>query len=331
MKKKIALVGFFGFGNFGDELFIELHKQHLADQYDLFVANDIDEAPYFSGPIEDVVDKADAILIGGGDLINPIAKSELYWRSEYLAKPTFVFGLGVPRVSRQNPRIIQFYRDFFQHENCKLVVCRDQESYDWVKKNLDPGDKLHWYPDPVCSMRRPAPKKTDEKILGVVMRHHRSLADDLSAVRTMIDEGKRLGFKIRHLVLGNMRLGKGDYELAKQIAEEDEEIFYSESLEEMCQEIGACTLLASIKFHGCVVATMYGVPSIAMSVTPKNRNFMKMIQRPEMVASYTDPNLYKRLSYYPARVHQMVRGNLFRRSTEGYKLLKASLEENIGK
>lgn len=47
-KKKIGLVGYFGFGNFGDELFMDVHKQFLADDYELEVVHDLTEAPYFS-------------------------------------------------------------------------------------------------------------------------------------------------------------------------------------------------------------------------------------------------------------------------------------------
>ncbi len=44
---------------------------------------------------------------------------------------------------------------------------------------------------------------------------------------------------------------------------------------------------------------------IAMSVTPKNRNFLKMIDRAEMLTSYTEPKLKDRLTMYPAPIHQL--------------------------
>ena len=105
---------------------------------------------------------------------------------------------------------------------------------------------------------------------------------------------------------------------------------HSESLDELCQEISRVELLATIKFHGLVVATMYGVPAIAMSVTPKNRNFLRMIERPEMLVSYTNEGLKDRIHKYPARIHQRVRAQMYYGSREGYELLKEKLAESLG-
>lgn len=324
--KRIAMVGYFGWGNFGDELFLETHRQWLGSKYDLFVANDLLKEPYFSVPAEEVAADADAILIGGGDLLNPMRVSGLYWQKAWLKKPTFVFGLGVPRQPFRRANVLNQYESFLSDPNCKLVSARDQESYQWLKENFNLGEKLVWYPDPVCSLARPQKLESSDKVLGVVMREHRSLKEDFSPLRKMIDTAKEKDYRIRHLVLANQQLGKADRQRAESLAQEDEEVVSSEDLRELCQEISRCSLLATIKFHGLVVATMYGVPSIAMSVTPKNQNFLKMIERPEMLCSYTDPNLYKRVSWYPSTVHQKVRGSLYRESANGYRRIIEELE-----
>lgn len=328
--KRIAMVGYFGWGNFGDELFLEVHRQQLGKKYDLVVANDLLVEPYFSRAVTETVSAVDAVLIGGGDLLNPLRVSELYWQKAYLEKPTFIYGLGVPSQPFRRERVLARYREFFSHENCKLIVARDVESYDWIRDNLNPGEKLVWHPDPVCSLARPAARAATEKTLGVVMREHRSLNEDMSSVRRLIDEAKRMDYRIKHLVLSTMSLGEADLGRARLIAEPDEEIVTSEDVLELCTEISACSALATIKFHGLVVATMYGVPAIAMSVTPKNRNFLRMIERTEMLASYTDPYLFRRLSYYPARIPQKVRGALYGDSRRGYELLAEKISDAIG-
>lgn len=324
------MVGYFGWGNFGDELFLKVHRQELGEKYDLFVANDLLEAPYFSRPVSEIADEADAILIGGGDLLNPIRVSDLYWQMDFLQKPTYVYGLGVPNQKFVRENVLDHYRKFFAHENCKLVVARDIESYTWIKENLDPGDKLVWYPDPVCAMSRPPALPTEKGVLGVVMREHRSRSQDLSHLHAAIDKARDMGYKIRHIALATDSLGEGDLALAKELAETGDEVVHSESLEELCQEISKVELLATIKFHGLVVATMYGVPAIAMSVTPKNRNFLRMIERPEMLVSYTNEGLQDRIHKHPARIHQRVRGHLYRSSREGYELLRSKLAESLG-
>lgn len=327
--KRIALVGYFGWGNFGDELFVKVHRQELGKHYDLFVANDLLEAPYFSRPVSEIVDESDAVLIGGGDLLNPLRVSDLYWQEEFLRKPTFIYGLGVPNQPFVRQNVIDRYRRFVSHENCKMVVARDVESFTWIKANLDPGNKLVWYPDPVCAMGRPPALPTEKGVFGVVMREHRSRSDDLSHLMDAIERARSLGYRIRHIALATGSLGQGDLELAKKLAAPGDEVVYSESLDELCQEISRVELLATIKFHGLVVATMYGVPAIAMSVTPKNRNFLRMIERPEMLVSYTNEGLKDRVVKYPNRVHQLVRAHLYTQARKGYAHLRSELEAEL--
>jgi polysaccharide pyruvyl transferase WcaK-like protein len=46
-----------------------------------------------------------------------------------------------------------------------------------------------------------------------------------------------------------------------------------------------------MKFHGVVVATMYGVPAIALGATTKHRNLMAALGRPDLRVAFTDPSL----------------------------------------
>jgi len=322
---RVALVGYFGWGNFGDELFVDTHRQMLEPEFDLFVANDLLHEPYFSDGPQSVVDQADAILIGGGDLINPTRVSGLYWCEEFLQRPVFVYGIGVPTQPFERAAVMGHYKQFLEHDNVRLIVARDAESHAWLASKFELGDKLQWYPDAVCAYRRPEPRVATEPEFGIVMREHRSLDADMSAVRALADRATSIGYKVKHLVLANGTLGEADAGRARMIAQDGESVFQSESLQEMCYEISGLQMMASIKFHGLVVASMFGVPTIAMSVTPKNRNFLRMIQRPEMLVSYRDPTLAERVNMYPARIHSLVRGNLYRRSVAGYDVLREAL------
>lgn len=325
MTKRIALVGYFGWGNFGDELFVDTHRQMLEPEFSLFVANDLTDAPYFSQGVEPVLEEADAILIGGGDLINPLRVSELYWREEFLRRPVVIYGLGVPSQPFERKHVIDRYRAFLEHPNVKLVVTRDVESFQWMHANFDIAGKLEWYPDPVCAYRLPEARKSETPEFGIVMRSHRSLEHDFAALRRMADRARDCGYTVQHIVLANRQTAREDFELAGELAAAGEEVFRSESLSELCHQISGLSMLASIKFHGLVVATMYGIPTIAMSVTPKNRNFLRYIERPEMLVSYRDVGLADRVTAYPARIHSLVRENLERRAVEGYGRLRAVL------
>jgi len=329
-RKRVGLVGYFGWGNFGDELFLKTHKQYLSERYDLSVVHDLLQTPYFSTNIEDVVNGYDAFVIGGGDLVNPLRVSPLYWQRAYLNKPTFVFGIGVPLARFDRENVLSEYRAFFQHPNCKLVVPRDVESKKWLADNLQPVGRMEWYPDPVCAMKLPTSQPPDKKTLGVVMRSHRSMASDLSHVRDLIDYAKSLDYAVKHLVLGTESVGDADFELAQKLARQDEEIVHAGSLDELCVAISGCSVLATIKFHGMVVATMYGIPAVAMSVTPKNRNFLRQIERDELLGGYTQPNIWRKISYHPARIHSLVRSKLLQDAQRGYAVLMEELQRCLG-
>lgn len=324
------MVGYFGWGNFGDELFVAAHRQHLDRMVDLHCVHDILQEPYFSRNLADIVNEYDGFLIGGGDLLNPVRMSTLYWRKEFLAKPVFITGLGVPNLKWNRLDILNAYREFFSHENIKLVISRDPESTNWINANIKPRVEAKFFPDPVCSLRRPEATQSREKLLGVVIRSHRSLTGDLSHLRRLIEKAQGMDYKVRHIVLGTDSIGKADYEITKTFALPGEEIIYTESLAEQCRAIGECHALASIKFHGLIVATMYGIPTIALSTTPKNRNFLRMIDRMDLFGGYNQPDLHTRMFHYPARIHQTVRANLFKQSTAGYTQLKEALSQTFG-
>ncbi|MBP3221673.1 MAG: polysaccharide pyruvyl transferase family protein [Neisseriaceae bacterium] len=331
--KKVSLIGYFNYGNFGDELFMKAHQQYLGEYFDLSVPMDLLEQPYFSRDVREIVNETDAFLIGGGDLLNPMRVSPLYWNLEYLNKPVFIFGLGVPNQKFVRENVKSHYEKFLHHHNCKLIITRDKESYDFIKHNYHlEDDKLSWFPDPVLSLAL-SPRVSrvkGEKVLGVVMREHRSLAEDMGALRKLIDTAKQMDYKIRHIVLANKFLGIGDFERAKRIALPDEPVFHYENLDDMIVAISGCDILATIKFHGMVVATRYKIPSIAMSTTPKNRNFLRMLERTEMLCGYGDENLYKHLPYYPASIHSQVVYRLVKQSQAGYIRLLSAMKSILG-
>lgn len=116
------------------------------------------------------------------------------------------------------------------------------------------------------------------------------------------------GYIIKHIILGVGDVGVRDFKRAEDLIVDNKEVVYSESLDELCQEISSCKLIASMKFHGTVVALSYGIPSIVLSPTDKSRNLMRMIEREELLSSLNDPHLSDRLhSYIPVIPRTSVR------------------------
>ena len=99
---QLGLVGYYGFGNYGDELFREVFEASFpGDRVE--VLHDSPRAPWFSEGVAPAVSRVDRVIIGGGDLVIPWARSELYWRREYLEKPVHIAGVGVPTWGGSKP------------------------------------------------------------------------------------------------------------------------------------------------------------------------------------------------------------------------------------
>lgn len=323
-RKTIGLVGFFGWGNFGDELFVEAYRQALEPHFHVKIVHDLLEKPYFSQPVATAIADCDALVIGGGDLVIPWSLSALYWREEFLTRPVIVNSVGVPTWGGYKREVVEHMRNFVNHKNVRYVSARDPESAQWITRHLK-CDKVVEAPDMVCALNLPPVQPSPEPILGIVTRFRRGGADDYSRVRELCDRAVSHGYRIRHIILGTGLTGRNDHMTADQFSYPGKETVYSEDLWDQCRAIGECTALASMKFHGSVVATMYGVPSIVLSPTDKSRNFMRRIERPDLLSNLKDPQLADHFSPFMARIPQASRDMLGAGARLGLEQLKTAL------
>ncbi|WP_416463383.1 polysaccharide pyruvyl transferase family protein [Sphingomonas sp. VDB2] len=335
-KPVVGLAGFFGYGNYGDELFVSVYKQFLQDDFDLRFLADKLEQPYYSRPPQDVVAEVDAIVIGGGDIIQPWNLDARYFSKEFLKKPVFVVGVGVPIRANTNKGnaekdwIVQKYKNFLQHPSVKMIHARDEQSCKWIMSKAEPAVEVIESPDLVCSLNLPpVAKSADQKILGIVTRQRPDLEDDYSQINALADQQRARGWRVRHIILGTGIVGVRDRADADDIRG-DKELIYTESLTELTEAIGGCTALVSMKFHGTVVATMYGVPSTVLIPTNKNRNFMKRIGRDDLLSKFDDPTLCSRFDPEPAPHDPVALEMLRSRATDVMVSLRQGLHRAIG-
>jgi polysaccharide pyruvyl transferase WcaK-like protein len=306
-KPVIGLVGFFGWGNYGDELFVDVWRQYLEPHFEVRVLPDMQTQPYFSNGITAAVESVDAIVIGGGDLVVPWNLSKLYWQKMFLAKPVFIGGVGVPRWGDNVDWIVRAMREFFQHPNVKYVYARDPQSHEWITKYLEPTAPVTHAPDLVCALDLPPVTKPQQPVFGYTTRYldparHQNRDADYEQIHVAAKRMMGLGYRVRHIILGMGEVGIRDREDAKRMLLPDEEIVYSENIEDLSRAIGECTVFASMKFHGTVVATMYGVPSVVMMPTTKSRNFMKRIDREDLLSHYSNEALADAVAAPPAPI-----------------------------
>ena len=318
----MGLVGFYGPGNYGDELFLEVFERHLGSVADVGVVFDSPSRPYFDRPVRDVVRDHDAIVIGGGDLLVPWGLGDRYWLPDYLRRPVHVVGVGVPTWRPAKPAVVEALGDFLRHRNVRSITARDEESAAWIREHLRPRVEVASSADLVFAMPLPAVERpSDPPILGVVVRW-REGGDDYTAVRALAARGRELGYRLRAIVLSTGEVRARDERALDELGLDDAERIASEDLDALTRAIGACTMLASHKFHGTVVAVSYGIPSISMSTTDKNRNLVGRLGRPDLVCAFDDPSLPDRLARPPVPIDLAVRDEMGRDATASLESLR---------
>jgi polysaccharide pyruvyl transferase WcaK-like protein len=288
------VVGFFGHGNYGDELFLDVFREHLGHDVRLRTILGPDGGS-LAGRLGAGIRASDAILIGGGDLVKPWSLASRYWEMPYLRRPVFIAGVGVPTWGSPDPAIVAELRRFFRAPNVRFIGVRDGESLEWIAANLQPEVPVRLAPDLVCGLTLPPVERpAGQPVFGVAVRS-RGEPDDLTHVRRLCERAAGLGYRVRRIVLGTGRVGAADAVASEGLGLPETELVRTDDLAAISRAIGECSVLATMKFHGVVVATMYGVPSIALMPTAKTRTFLRGIERPDLLSVYSDPDLPSRL------------------------------------
>ncbi|MFF2604844.1 polysaccharide pyruvyl transferase family protein [Arthrobacter koreensis] len=288
---KVGLVGFFGWGNYGDELFHRIWSGSIGAVHETTILHDSLQSPYFTRPVSEVISGIDAIVIGGGDLVIPNKISPLYWNRAWLERPVYISGVGVPTwIKTEAPDVIERMRVFFQHPNVRYISVRDPESATWIRQRLQPNVEVVHHADLAFSGIYPPARTFENPTVGISLRTHRADSDP----RQLLDTCRYLqseGYDILNIVMGVGKTREADLEVAREFPLQDQIIFETDSLDEISSAIGGVDLLLSNKFHGTVVASTYGVSSVVLSSTSKSRNLYRRLGRLPLLSAANDKNM----------------------------------------
>lgn len=292
---RIGLVGFFGWGNYGDELFLHNWRRTVGQHHEASVVHDLTAAPYFSRSAAEIAQEHDALVIGGGDLVIPNKISPLYWNRAWLARPVYISGVGVPTwVKHRAPDVIERLRTFFQHPNVQHIGARDLESAQWIRRYLEPNVPVETHADLVFNMVMPPAVTYDRPTVGINLRTHRAGSDPAQLVR-VCETMRERGYDVVNIVLGTGKTRAADLEVAEAFPFRDQIVLESEDVDDLSSYLGGLDVLLSNKFHGTVVATMYGVSSVVLSATTKSKNLYQHLDRQMLLSSNEDPQLLEKV------------------------------------
>jgi len=321
--KKVGLVGFYGPGNFGDELMRLTLTEFLSDLDVQLVYDDI-LSPKFDDEFVRIIDTFDAIVIGGGDLLIPKVAVARFWHPKFLRKLVYVYGVGVPQwTGKPEANAITAYRNFFQHENVRLIATRDIQSANWMRDSLGIDKRVYVFPDITCARddirdfyiesknQRAAPKNfldrafpgikkalgshhsSDKpKVLGLITRDFPGMSYE--NIHELCATANQEGFEVHHIVLGTDGIQHDDLKESISLSFYNRVIILRDNSLSLIEELSKCTVVVSMKFHGCLVALMMGRKTMALLQHDKFANLLSSINRPEYVTCTHDDGLSKK-------------------------------------
>lgn len=292
MEHRIGLIGYFGWGNFGDELFLRQWQSALGEDCS-FRVNDLLQKPYTNRPAVDVADAADAFLIGGGDLIRTESISSLYWNRAWTRRPLVISGIGVAQeTERRRTDVVPRLRTFMADARILSLSARDAESKTWIEENLCPRVEVRLVPDlayAAVPLSGPEAAPHDgTRIVGVVL--NKQVTDrDVDVMEAFLRAEQRGLVKLRLLVLATgVQRDQEIEQLRVHGLDNRAELFCG--VPEMIAAIAGLDVLYSAKFHGLVVAAAQGIPSRSLRTTSKAIGLAKRLGVPQMMAE-ADPAL----------------------------------------
>lgn len=293
---RVGLVGYYGWGNYGDELFHQVLAQQLPD-IEWVLLHDVDaEGRFLDGELRARLATVDAVMIGGGDLVIPYAMSGLYWREEFLAKPVVVYGVGVPRWGGYDDGVVAHLRRFFQHASVQSVTARDEQSAQWIRTHIKPSAPVDCEPDIACVYQRPVPAQRSG--IGIVFRHQGN-GLNVAGVSAVLDAVRARGETARLIVLGSGKTRVDDLATTlTALGNDDADIVLRTPLDDLTDVLVGCRKAVSMKFHGCVVAMAHDVPCLALSAADKFKNFYAELERPEWVTTLASEDLAQKLAQF---------------------------------
>lgn len=315
--KRIALSGYYGFGNSGDEAVLQSILLALEDEgrrqgigiepVVLSIRPEETERTYgvrsvhrmrFSD-VARTLRECDGLISGGGSLLQDATgvKTIPYYLlilkiAQFFRKPTFIYAQGVGPVHR--PLFYPMIRSVFNR--CRYISVRDEESADLLAKMGVKRSRVEVVPDPVMGLTprernaaRPGPKAGSERsgtkpVIGVSVRFwndDRSELDGIARALRMIVERVPAAIRLLPFHL------PADAEASRYVMDRiGPDLPDGTTLEmadgalhpqDMMAEVGACDLLIGMRLHALIYAAARSVPPVGVSYDPKIDQFLNRL------------------------------------------------------
>ncbi|WP_431695629.1 polysaccharide pyruvyl transferase family protein [Kocuria rhizophila] len=273
---RVGLVGYFGWGNYGDELMLDTWRRAFRGRAETSVVHTLLHRPYFMEAADDVASRFDALVIGGGDLLHPDAISSLYWNRAWLTRPVVIAGVGaaLERTARRAD-VVGRLQAFLNHDSVKLIGVRDPGTRDWLEGTVQSAREVTVGAD--LAFAAPLPQvRARKNAVGIVLRKTPT-AQDVDMVRRLTRMCSMEGRRVEILVLAIGQQRDLELDALQRTLATSIPIVTASSVAELTARLGEYGALATAKFHGAVMASRLGIPAVSLRTTHKVEALAQML------------------------------------------------------
>lgn len=305
---KIALSGYYGFDNSGDEAVLQSilfalqeqgREQGLQIEPIVLSANPEKTSAMYGvkayhrmkpGSLFRALREADGLISGGGSLLQDATSSKTipYYLAvlkiaQWLGKPTFIYSQGIGPVSR--PMFYGWIRSVFHR--CAYVSVRDTESAELLGKMRLPRERITVVPDPVMGL----PLRGSDggasdlapdglvRTVGVSVRFWNEDHSELEALSRSLqvllaaDANVRLQFLPFHLPSDEV----ASQFVIDRLGDHGARVEMVRGIthpQDMLAQVAECDLLIGMRLHSLIYAASQFVPMVGISYDPKIDQFL---------------------------------------------------------
>ena len=275
--------------NFGDDMMMKLVVHSLPEI--TFLVEDTVDTPLLTEP--NVVQKnrevclrfPKLVVTGSGFMINTRAalKTELLWFLKGHHPGDYCLGCNMEPLNSPIKRFLISRK----LNKFKLITCRDQASYRWLRQNTRKPE-IHYLPDILFSLPEEwLPRSDNPKMLGISLMHRQGDQEDCPYYREMAEAADEWIRKTgKGVLLMAFDTGKEDdlfacraVQALMQFPDRTEIVTHTDGTE-ILAAFARCEKIIGARFHSMVLALRMGIPVYPLIFREKVRSLLKDIQYP---------------------------------------------------
>ncbi|MDD3238398.1 MAG: polysaccharide pyruvyl transferase CsaB [Candidatus Gastranaerophilales bacterium] len=297
MSKKIVISGYYGFDNFGDEGILGILVKNLKNmdienlEITVLSSNpektakryDVKSVKNFNVPkVIDTLKDSDVLISGGGSLLQDATsvKSLAYYlwvifMALFYKKKVIIFAQGIGPINNPIARFIT--KTLLKKVSYASV--RDEKSL-YLLRGWGINPEL--VNDPMWSLE--LLEKEPKNRIGIQLRDWKTLSDEfINSLARKVNEN----FKGYEIYLYSFQDSQ-DYEVCTKfknfLSLLDQEtkpvIIYQRTNQEMIDSFMNLDYLIAMRYHACILALKYGIPTLPVSYDEKVEKLAKELEIP---------------------------------------------------